>query len=119
MSLLGRAEAIIKQFAGQELQVEKEKIIECHAGSGSRITGYQADIGSGNGGAETEFPDEVEKSERKLELWESKSKSVENEIRLLKTPGQLPAQRKPVAIKTQKRQVQLNKVHLVTSVRSS
>lgn len=112
MSLLGRAEAIIKQFAGQELQVEKEKIRECHAGSGSRITGYQADTGSGNGGAETEFPDEVE-------LWESKSKSVENEIRLLKTPGQHPAQRKPAAIKTQQRQVQLNKTHLGSSVRSS
>ena len=55
----------------------------------------------------------------KLELWESKSKSVENEIRLLKTPGQHPAQRKPAAIKTQQRQVQLNKVHLGSSVRSS
>lgn len=39
----------------------------------------------------------------KLELWESKSKSVDNEIRLLMTPGQRPAPRKPAAKKTQQR----------------
>lgn len=62
-----------------------------------RITGHQAETGRGNGGAKTEFSDGAGKSERKLELWESKSKMLENEIRLLKTPVQHPAQRKAAA----------------------
>lgn len=34
-------------------------------------------------------------------MWEMKSRLLENEIRLLKTPGQCPAQKKPAAKRAQ------------------
>lgn len=42
------------------------------------------------------FQRELEKVRRKLELWESKSKMLENEMRLLKIPRQHTAQKKSV-----------------------
>ena len=39
------------------------------------------------------FQIELERVRGKLELWESKSKMLENEIRLMKTPGQHTAQK--------------------------
>lgn len=94
VSLLGRAEAIIKQFASQELQVEKEKIREYHAGNDPRITGYQADTGRGKGGAETEFPDRVEKSKRETRVVGIEIEIGRNRNKALEDPWTAPSSKK-------------------------
>lgn len=88
-------EAVIKQFASQELQGEKEKMAsverECNAGISPRIAGYQAGTRGGNGGAETKLPSGARK----------RRKSVGNEFEIvrnrniaLEDPGTTPSSKK-------------------------
>ena len=98
------AEAVIKQFASQELQGEKEKMEGWKANVMREVARELQVIRQVHGEAieaqKQNFQAELERLEK---MWDIKSKLLEDEIRLLKNPGQHPAQKKPA-----------NKMHLTT-----
>ena len=86
------AEAVIKQFANQELQGEKKKIQEWKENVMREVGLELQDIRQRQEEAmEAQRQNFQMELEKVRELWELNSKSLENEIRLLKTPGQHPA----------------------------
>ena len=99
------AEAAIKKFATQELQVEKDKMqgwkknVMQEVGRELQVIKQRQE--EAMKAQRQSFQMELERVRGKQELWESKSKMLEDEIRLLKTPGQHTAQKKPAAKRAQ------------------
>ena len=99
------AEAAIKKFTTQELQVEKDKMQEWKKNVmqevGRKLQVIKQKQEEAMEAQRQSFQMELERVKGKLELWKSKSKMLEDEIRLLKTLGQHTAQKKPAAKRAQ------------------
>lgn len=95
------AEAAIKIFATQKLQVEKDKMLGWKKNVmqevGRELQVIQLRQEEAMEAQRQSFQMVLERVREKLELWESKSRLLENEIKLLKAPKQHQVQRKPAA----------------------
>lgn len=96
------AEAVIKQFASQELQGEKEKMQAWKENVMQEVArGLQVIRQVQEEAIEAQRQNFQVELVRVEKVWEMRSKSLEYEIRLLKNPNQHLAQKKPASKRTQ------------------